>query len=331
MDNSLPQLAALALFAEINARIDAGESRIAVLTEKGLSEVEFQQEQERWLSLMATQAQQHQWQLQQRYSALYAQWRLKDNSEHTPPMPFVIAPLAASPMTSPLSEALDSPAAAPPAFTDFAGHDYIRPPEAPAHAAVAPIRSPAPSAFGSPFPLASGSSSPPQRVEPYLSTTPPFTSSSANYHSVETNVTGSPNTAPSNVARAPLFVSGLTASPVQEASAYTPPASYAAPHREVARMHFSPSDAQPVHRAPTSPTQSAASGVILSFEQLTCLTAELQVKPEHSATTFAGYGIDEASYQAQHRDLLMRCEADDHLSQRYQRLLEYYRSIVSQR
>jgi len=47
MSDAPLQLIALALFAELNARIDAGEPRHVVLTEKGLSEEEFRCEQQR--------------------------------------------------------------------------------------------------------------------------------------------------------------------------------------------------------------------------------------------------------------------------------------------
>lgn len=336
MGNGPPQLAALALFAEINARVDAGESRVAVLREKGLSEGEFQQEQERWLSLLAARAQQQQWQLQQRYSALYAQWRLRDDSEHTPPMPFVVGPLLGSPVARPSSNDFGSPTAQVlrPASIHSDDEAYVPPRDMPAYPAPAPIHSPAPdaSAFGSPFPFANAPNPPQQRFESPVSTTPPFTSSSSGQPPVETRSTALPDTTHSNVARAPLFVSGPTALPAQDANVYTSPAQQATANRELVRTHVaSNADAQPVQRATATLVQHSASGVTLSFEQLTCLTAELQVKPDQAAETLRGYGVDETGYQAQQRDLLVRCEADEHLSQRYQRLLQYYRSIVSQR
>jgi hypothetical protein len=323
MGNAPPQLAALALFAEINARIDAGESRIAVLNEKGLSEVEFQQEQEHWLSLMAAQAQQQQWQIQQRYSALYAQWRLKDDSEHTPPMPFVVGPLL-SPVARPLSNDLESAAAQVQRPSPIHSYDgaRVRQREIPGDFAPTPIHSPSPdqSAFGSPFPLASASGSPQQQVEPLVGTTPSFTISQPTPYRENSPI------AQPNVARAPLFVSERTAPSAQQTNDYAP-----AQYVTSSPLHVSlGAETHPARHVPAASVQTAPS-VALSFEQLTCLTAELQVKPDQAEATLAGYGIDDAGYQAQHKELLVRCQADDHLDQRYQRLLEYYRSIVSQR
>lgn len=125
MSDASLHLIALALFAEINARIDCGESRQLVLREKGLTEPEFQQEQQRWLQLLADQAQQQQWQLQQRYSAVYAQWRFRGNAPEPPPqviradtLPF--GPPAGQPLFTSGTPPAHTPAAAIGANAPFA-------------------------------------------------------------------------------------------------------------------------------------------------------------------------------------------------------------------
>jgi hypothetical protein len=79
-------------------------------------------------------------------------------------------------------------------------------------------------------------------------------------------------------------------------------------------------------QAPAAPT-----ALPLSFEQLTCLTAEIESNPSKSATALSGYGIDIQAYQAQLQALRVRCEADPELQQRYDRLIQYYRAVVAQR
>lgn len=82
--------------------------------------------------------------------------------------------------------------------------------------------------------------------------------------------------------------------------------------------------------APQQPL-ATATALPLSFEQLTCLTAEIDANPSRSATALAGYGIDQHAYQTQLAALRVRCEADPELQQRYDRLLQYYRAVVAQR
>ncbi len=321
MSDAQLQLVALAMFAEINARLDGGESRSSVLTEKGLTEGEFQQEQQRWLSLLAAQAQDRQWQLQQRYSALYTQWRLKDN---TFPEPAVsLSPTGetsryASPTPRVLAEPTGGIAAAP----FHAPPSYDRVPATPQHAEFAAARSDGSQAsqhqvpaFQAPafIPDNQPSETPAFLAGPHSPLGPVFTSNSASLAAHEFR------TAPS----APPPGGGSFASPPPQG----PDTS------QQRNQHGSPNPSPLAYNPPhvASAASPGSGGIVLSFEQLTCLTAELDVNPAKASPALAGYGIDQASYETQHRALRVRCEADPDLQQRYERLLTYYRAVVSQR
>jgi hypothetical protein len=296
MSDAPLQVVALALFAEINARVDNGELRTLVLSEKGLTETEFQREQERWLTLIASQAQQQRWQLQQRYSTLYTQWRLKDNPSQTPspPPPLLIdQPYDTRPSVDfQRNRATAEPTPARPVQVGEAPPFLEQPRSDTRREAFA--QSPGFGA-GQGYPAPQPSPLSPQPVTPaFLPDSPAFIPGLTSHE--RSNASDHPRGGlPTSANSGPLFVS-------------------------------------PPHTAFSQPPATAAfSGPPLSFEQLTCLTAELDVKPGIADSTLAGYGIDRAGYAAQHQALRLRCQTDPELQQRYERLLQYYRGIVSQR
>lgn len=291
MSDAPLQLVALAMFAEINARLDGGEPRASVLTEKGLTESEFHQEQQRWLNLLAAQAREQQWQLQQRYSALYAQWRLKDN-EYTPPV-------------------AQSPGAELSGYTSTSGGKHA---SEPLDASVSPLHpsSHHSGAFGAARSYGTADRSieaqaPAFQAPAFLPEPPPHQAPAfLSDHSSTPSLGSSPNRA---------SFAGREFSAVAEGGG----------------LYGTPSPAASPTPLPHVPPASTFTGTTLSFEQLTCLTAELDVNPAKASPVLAGYGVDQASYDAQHRALRARCEGDFDLQQRYDRLLTYYRAVVSQR
>lgn len=313
MSDAPLQIVALALFAEINARADNGELRASILSEKGLTEAEFAREQERWLSLIASQAQQQRWQLQQRYSTMYTQWRLKDNPSKTPYPP---PPLwTDQPLYGRTS--LEAPPASPPANLSAS-------PSAQVGAAPPFLEQPRPDgrrdAYGSNAGLAglgAAPASPTPRSFPTASepATPAFLAPAPSpaFTSAPAFTSG------------PAFISGPAAHGLTQAPEVPTGAAHASP--TAGPLFVSPSRSTPM-AAPATP---AFLGPPLSFEQLTCLTAELDVKPDMARATLAGYGIDQSGYDAQRQALTVRCQADPELQLRYERLLQYYRKIVSQR
>jgi hypothetical protein len=214
-----------------------------------------------------------------------------------------------------------------------------------------PVAFPAPAQplFVSPRPEAGTSPSPPAQTPsagpPYFSSAPfGQTSAPPNAEYQPSPYQSANATHASHYGAAPYGATPLShaTEPIQPARDYAKPQAAAAPSGTSPVQAFSASgyfvtnatgawQAQQPAAADARQAPAAPTVLPLSFEQLTCLTAEIESNPGKAATALAGYGIDNQAYQAQIQSMRVRCEADPELQQRYDRLIQYYRAVVTQR